>query len=259
LDLPNPWLAVPYAAYVIKPACRIATYSPCVEQSQRTILALEKAGFHSITTQEFRRREYYVDEIDIEGPPTEKRPRSETHNIAAYSTGNNNSNGNSTISYGDVDTGAEADNEESQASECEVSLATEDTAHGSEEAMMMMMMTAQGTIDGGPMDATVPMALPTTATTNSTTTATAITAPASPQKTLQQQQPQQPPRKRVLVARPFVSMRGHTAFLTFATAGNKIQPYPSNNNSNGQQRTKSVPIDATPSLTVDEANLNSES
>ena len=33
-------------------------------------------------------------------------------------------------------------------------------------------------------------------------------------------------RKKVLVARPFAMMRGHTAFLTFATAGNKIHPDP---------------------------------
>lgn len=33
-------------------------------------------------------------------------------------------------------------------------------------------------------------------------------------------------RRKVLVARPFGSMRGHTAFLTFATAGNTKQPNP---------------------------------
>lgn len=33
-------------------------------------------------------------------------------------------------------------------------------------------------------------------------------------------------RKSILVARPFGLMRGHTAFLTFATAGNKKRPNP---------------------------------
>lgn len=58
LDLPEPWLAVPHAAYCLKPNARVASYSPCVEQSQRTIIALKQAGFHSIKTLEFRLREH---------------------------------------------------------------------------------------------------------------------------------------------------------------------------------------------------------
>ena len=58
LDLPEPWHAVPHAAYCLKPNARIASYSPCVEQSQRTILAMQQAGFHSIKTMEFRLREH---------------------------------------------------------------------------------------------------------------------------------------------------------------------------------------------------------
>ena len=33
-------------------------------------------------------------------------------------------------------------------------------------------------------------------------------------------------KRKLLVARPFATMRGHTAFLTFATAGNKSWPDP---------------------------------
>jgi len=39
-------------------------------------------------------------------------------------------------------------------------------------------------------------------------------------------QPADSKLKKTLVARPFTMMRGHTAFLTFATAGNKLQPFP---------------------------------
>ena len=33
-------------------------------------------------------------------------------------------------------------------------------------------------------------------------------------------------KRKLLCARPFGTMRGHTAFLTFATAGNKMWPDP---------------------------------
>ena len=71
LDLPEPWLAVPHAAYTIKPNGRICSYSPCMEQTQRTCAALKQYKFHSITTVEARLKEYYVDEVEMEAPPTE--------------------------------------------------------------------------------------------------------------------------------------------------------------------------------------------
>ena len=75
LDLPEPWLAVPHAAFVLKRGGRIACYSPCVEQSQRTIEILQKHGFHSISTMEYRLREYNVDVTRWEAPPCTKRTK----------------------------------------------------------------------------------------------------------------------------------------------------------------------------------------
>jgi len=72
LDLPEPWLAVPHAAFAIKPNCRLCSYSPCVEQAQRCIAALSECGFHSIKTIEVRLRENYVDEVELEMPPTNR-------------------------------------------------------------------------------------------------------------------------------------------------------------------------------------------
>ncbi|KAL9187957.1 hypothetical protein ACHAXT_006335 [Thalassiosira profunda] len=71
LDLPEPWLAVPHAAYAIKPNGRIGSYSPCIEQTQQTAAALRRHGFHSIRTVEARLKEYFVSEVEMEAPPTE--------------------------------------------------------------------------------------------------------------------------------------------------------------------------------------------
>lgn len=176
LDLPEPWSAVPHAAFILKPNARLASYSPCVEQTQRTVIALKELGFHSIKTMEYRLQEHYVDEVEYEGPPREKRPRPEPHDTASYlgSSGNAMTPGDSA----GEDTGAEADNEKSEVSETEA--ATVDTT----EAVV----------------------------TQSSTTTKVVTATTK--------------RKKMVVARPKPTMRGHTAFLTFATAGNLTKPNP---------------------------------
>jgi tRNA A58 N-methylase Trm61 len=46
LDLPEPWLAIPHAAAALKPNKSVCCYSPCMEQVQRTIAALQAEGFH---------------------------------------------------------------------------------------------------------------------------------------------------------------------------------------------------------------------
>lgn len=142
LDLPEPWLAVPHAAHVLKPGGRIASYSPCVEQAQRCIAAMKETGFHSIRTLEFRLREHYVDEVEMWSPPTEKRPRLELNELHH--------------------------------------LAYVQKVDGVQESAKEMNPTEQ---EGHMLK-------------------------------------RDDPRKRKIVCtRPFNNMRGHTAFLTFATAG----------------------------------------
>mmetsp|Transcript_10466 Transcript_10466/g.14825 ORF Transcript_10466/g.14825 Transcript_10466/m.14825 type:complete len:476 (+) Transcript_10466:141-1568(+) len=190
LDLPEPWLAVPHAAYTLKPNGRLASYSPCVEQTQRTIIAMRKAGFHSFRTIEVRLREHFVDEVELELPPKAKLPRGDaTSGATAASTvrflstcASTVSGGSTMIEYSGDDTGAEADNELTEAETAET------------EATEAIGVGAAPGADGG------------------TGTSTGTSSNGK--------------RKRMVCARPFATMRGHTAFLTFCTVGNKVHPDP---------------------------------
>jgi tRNA (adenine57-N1/adenine58-N1)-methyltransferase len=62
LDVPNPWLAINHAKRALKAGGRLCTYSPCIEQVQRSCAAFEKEEFHSIQTIEVRLRQLDVKE-----------------------------------------------------------------------------------------------------------------------------------------------------------------------------------------------------
>lgn len=146
LDLPEPWLAVQHAAYTLKPSGRIASYSPCMEQTQRTVVALKQYGFHSVQTVEARLKEYFVDEISMEDPPTELP-----------------------------------------------AVPTEEIVEKEKERHVAGGVVKQES-EGKPEAADVV------------------------------DEPTHEAKKRKLCARPFSQMRGHTAFLTFATAGSYKMP-----------------------------------
>jgi tRNA (adenine57-N1/adenine58-N1)-methyltransferase len=68
LDVPNPWLAIGHAKRALRRGGRVCTYSPCIEQVQRNCAALEIEKFHSITTIEVRLRKFDVREMSFVKP-----------------------------------------------------------------------------------------------------------------------------------------------------------------------------------------------
>ncbi|XP_045504222.1 tRNA (adenine(58)-N(1))-methyltransferase catalytic subunit TRMT61A [Colias croceus] len=61
LDLPKPWAGVPHAVSAIKDeGGRFCSFSPCIEQVQRTCIALEQNGFQDIITMEVLQTELKV-------------------------------------------------------------------------------------------------------------------------------------------------------------------------------------------------------
>lgn len=69
LDIPSPWEAVKHAKSALKlEGGRICSFSPCIEQVQRTCLALEEQGFTEINTLEILLKGYNVRTISLQIP-----------------------------------------------------------------------------------------------------------------------------------------------------------------------------------------------
>ncbi|XP_068619624.1 tRNA (adenine(58)-N(1))-methyltransferase catalytic subunit TRMT61A [Battus philenor] len=96
LDLPRPWDGVPHAVAAIKNhGGRFCSFSPCIEQVQRTCLALKEHGFQDVTTMEVLQSELKVTRRNIpvrdlsflkhksSESPVEEKPNSEKAYVVA--------------------------------------------------------------------------------------------------------------------------------------------------------------------------------
>jgi tRNA (adenine57-N1/adenine58-N1)-methyltransferase catalytic subunit len=208
LDLPEPWWAVPHAAYILKSNGRIASYSPCVEQTQRTVLALETAGFHSIQTIEYRLREHYVDTYPRRPPPCRPRITKPSHDTSVYVVDDmdeEDPNGAPVGDWKDGDT-----------------TKTSQSAKKKTNNIKKPQQKKRPRENGGDKDK------------NGTTT--------KPEEDDEKEErviaDDRLNATTMLVARPFTTIKGHTAFLTFATAGLLPQPNPNTGCDDNKDGTK---------------------
>jgi len=166
LDLPEPWLAIKYAAETLKPNGRLCSYSPCVEQSQKTVKEMQSCGFHSIRTLEIRLREHHVDDVKLRKVPTEKLPKGI---INPYIPG-------ASMALPEKNEDGKSDEQEScnkYKSTIEIPQPLQPSVDSSKDKKNLATIHAVSK------------------------------------------------HRKILCARPFPTMKGHTAFLTFATVGNK--------------------------------------
>ncbi|XP_053331254.1 tRNA (adenine(58)-N(1))-methyltransferase catalytic subunit TRMT61A [Spea bombifrons] len=69
LDIPSPWEAIGHAKCALKvEGGRVCSFSPCIEQVQRTCLSLEEHGFTEINTLEILLRVYDVRTVSLPVP-----------------------------------------------------------------------------------------------------------------------------------------------------------------------------------------------
>jgi tRNA (adenine57-N1/adenine58-N1)-methyltransferase len=193
LDLPEPWRAVPHCARALKIQGRIASYSPCVEQAQRTVQALEDWGFHSVVTMEYRLLEHYVDQVAYDPPPVAKRPKIARDKRIETTLGS--ASGEEVGDGSNVEGRAEED-------VAEDSPPFADTSEGGGVTLGGASRNNRAALDRPLQQQNFSMGSLVEAGNDSHLNGSSGV-------------------RRMVVARPFTSMRGHTAFLTFGTLGNR--------------------------------------
>eukprot|EP01121_Diplochlamys_sp_Union-15-3_P015704 TRINITY_DN5239_c0_g1_i4.p1 TRINITY_DN5239_c0_g1~~TRINITY_DN5239_c0_g1_i4.p1 ORF type:complete len:298 (+),score=45.52 TRINITY_DN5239_c0_g1_i4:47-940(+) len=74
LDLPSPWLAISSAKKILKQCGSLCSFSPCIEQVQKTCEAMRENNFSDITTIECLERPWDVS-VTYFSNPTENPPK----------------------------------------------------------------------------------------------------------------------------------------------------------------------------------------
>ena len=205
LDLPAPWAVVESSHAALKHGGRVCSFSPCIEQVQRTCLELDRLGFSEISTIEILLRSFEVQShVNFPMPkfqqPYPPRERNFSANAAASAAAS------STPASAAPTAAAPAASGESRKRPLEDGGVDAAESASSEGAPEKKAKLEDGSAFATPADAPVG-----TKALEPSFAPPAAPAPAPavvPQKV-------QPPLTLV-TTKPYQLMRGHTGYLTFA-------------------------------------------
>jgi tRNA (adenine57-N1/adenine58-N1)-methyltransferase len=200
LDVPEPWRAISYAKDILKPGRGICCYSPCIEQVMKTCQALREDGFHSIRMMEVRRRPFDGRLTELETPDlgltntTDQGGANQTSSVSGTSPSSS-----FPVSIDNTSSSGVSSEEPSRKRSRAEEQGAQEMNSGVDTGNACLQ-DAQGrqTSDGEGQGSYQP--------TSETQRAPNIGAP-----------PCALPASKSWVLRPHFTMKGHTAFLTFAT------------------------------------------
>lgn len=184
LDLPAPWSVVESAHRALKHFGRICSFSPCIEQVQRTCLKLDELGFSEIVTVEILLRSFDVQattSFPIARPQPPQPPKKPWVKKRALEEG-----------------AAEETAAEKKIKVEDGSAVAAATAGATEDATATPAATTE---------AATSAAAPAAATTTTPAATAAATTPAESRPL---------PPLTLVTTKPYQLMRGHTGYLTFA-------------------------------------------
>ena len=207
LDLPAPWSVVESAHAALKHQGRVCSFSPCIEQVQRTCMKLDEQGFSEIVTVEVLLRTFEVQahqQWPVARPavlaPHHRQKRPLEHTAA----------GAATATAGKEEAGGEAAAKKSKNEQGEAVAAP---AAATAEPAVAAPAAAAAASASTP----VPAATATSCTPPAASPAAAVAAAAASAVKPAAAAVAAPPTSfSYVTTKPYQLMRGHTGYLTFA-------------------------------------------
>lgn len=219
LDVPEPWLALHHTFRVLRPGKTLCCYSPCIEQVMKTCEKMRALGFHSLRTIEVRQRPYdarayTMETLDLglesaEAEAENARSGRDPQNLYQEWTQRSHQQKDQTSCSAEQKTDNNSHNQRQDTSDAATAEAVAEEEQVAEEDAEHQHQEKKRKVD-----------------TTSSESAEVDSEEQSPANAQEEHVKPSPyvnlPRAAVNgqytmhIGRPLVSMKGHTAFLTFA-------------------------------------------
>lgn len=209
LDLPSPWTVIPSAKAALLHQGRLCSFSPCIEQVQRTCLELDRQGFEEIVTIEILLRSFEVQAHTTLPIANAQRLQQKTQKMHDERRNKWEKKQQQQYQKKSMDGG------ESEQSKKRTASAVADGQDEPENGAAKKMKTETGASPA--RDASAASSDPTSSPSDSPTpSGTSNTCQAPVQSSPSPSTEPAPTAVTYVTTRPYQLMRGHTGYLTFA-------------------------------------------